>query len=882
MTKGPGFTIDPTLLEAEIDALLDLPAGERAPYIDAVRAVSPAKAAALWRWLRAVEMSEGFLGREALQPAHEGVGSRIGRWTIVGLIGEGGSSKVYQVERNDGAYQQRAALKLIKAERGPADWQMTQERQSLAGMIHSSIPRLLDGGTTADGRPYLVAQLIDGPDLDAWIASRKPSLGERIGVFRDVADALVYAHSRLIVHGDVKPANVMIGSDGHAYLIDFGIARILGLSESRDQPRLLTLAFAAPEMLEGETAGISSDVFALGLLLYRLLTGELPHRRESLGLAELRRCLDLDVPVPSTCRNALGVSPRKIRGDLDAIVLKATHRDRSVRYRNVTMLLDDIDAWRDLRPVSARAASTWYRLGRFLQRYAAVTSLAFVLIVVLAAGWFNAERQRQIVVRAQQDAVTVAGFRSELLSITDVRRGVHPATSTRDLYREAVRRLESPKYAGTSLDFAVLPIARALLSMEDLQWARRALEIANRSKVANARRDTMNAEYALSQRDAPRAMQLLDLADQADPTDAQSIEIAVLRARALTEMGRIVEADRLLKTQLARGRALFGADDVSTLAIEVARLDVLRFIEAPETAMAEARDVLARTIRALPGDHMLRVDAQLGLADILKVSYKRRSESDWYEAVSTDAGQLYEEAQATTARLIGRSNSATIRALEGRSWHAGVTGDQPGRMRLGDEANAIRALVYGQGSPNALLGSFDLAIRLMRNDSARIDEGIELAHRTLEAMRAFPHLRQLQCESQTAMATRLTYLDRPQLATRHARLAVATCGLLEGGALEWRARARVALADAHAGAAEWAASLDAASVASNEWESIGQVNSTLAGALMFAKLRAEVELGRASDVRATLIQMRHLQQAGRIDLVGRDWAADLMARAEAL
>ena len=340
------------------------------------------------------EAVDSALGQEATL-----AGSVVGRYRIVGEIGRGGMAIVYLAERADAEFRQQVALKLLKrgVDTDEVVRRFEQERQILAAASHPDIARLLDGGVTDDGRPFLVMEYVDGKPIDEYCDDRGLTVDERLRLFLRVGHAVADAHRNLVVHRDIKPHNILVTADGNVKLLDFGIAKVLepgpgGSELTRTRTTFLTPAYATPEQVAGGPITTASDIYQLGLLLYRLLTGRAPYRLSSLDSEDLRRSVCESVPArPSSttgprkpersedepgiedCSRLRGTSPRGLRrrlaGDLDNIVLKALRKEPERRYDSAAQLVADIENHLAGRPVTARADTVWYRVSKLVSRH---------------------------------------------------------------------------------------------------------------------------------------------------------------------------------------------------------------------------------------------------------------------------------------------------------------------------------------------------------------------------------------------------------------------------------------------------------------------------------------------------------------------------------
>ncbi|HKE84703.1 MAG TPA: protein kinase [Vicinamibacterales bacterium] len=344
------------------------------------------------------ERASGFLGTQAALATLDTVntsfeGRRVGPFQIVREIGRGGMGSVYLGERADGEFAKQVAIKFVGGIPNEIlRRRFHEERRILAALEHPTIARLLDGGTTADGLPYLVMEYVDGVAIDAFCEQRDLTTRARIELFRQVCQAVQYLHQHLVIHRDIKTSNILVTPDGTPKLLDFGIAKLV--DPGREQGLTLTLECvmtpdsASPEQVRGEPVTVSTDVYALGVLLYRLLTGRSPYASAPSNQSALLKAICDEMPrPPSVAAGASVASARKrIDRDLDQICLKALRKEPEHRYQSVGQLLEDLQRFLEGRPVLAVTDSRRYRTKKFLQRHRALVSIGSVALLAVLIG----------------------------------------------------------------------------------------------------------------------------------------------------------------------------------------------------------------------------------------------------------------------------------------------------------------------------------------------------------------------------------------------------------------------------------------------------------------------------------------------------------------
>jgi serine/threonine-protein kinase len=408
-------------------------------------------------------VSEALLYGEA--PGHRDC---IGPYRILRLLGRGGMGSVYLAERSDGLFDHRVALKLLSSRdhNGELTRRFVQERQILASLHHPAIARLLDGGVTPDGSPYIVMEYIDGLPIDEYCDKYTLSINERLLLFDSVIDAVSYAHRNLVVHRDLKPSNILVTHDGHVKLLDFGIAKVLGTSfiinpapQTQSIIRVMTPEYASPEQIAGQTITTASDVYQLGILLYELLCGCRLFRFDECTPSEVERLICSSVPQqPSkTIANnhehqreiaaARGCSPRRLRrrlrGDLDTIVLMAIRKEPHRRFTSAGQLGRDLKRHLQGKVITARRSSIGFRTLRVLKRHSLLTISVVLLSVMVAFYTWRLAAERDRACSEAEKAREVSSFLKETLAVSDPGSALGTMISADDLLQRSIRRAQS-------------------------------------------------------------------------------------------------------------------------------------------------------------------------------------------------------------------------------------------------------------------------------------------------------------------------------------------------------------------------------------------------------------------------------------------------------
>jgi len=608
-------------IENLLERAIALPSARRAAFLDQECNGDPARRARIECLLRFAESADGFLERSPLHApadAHAGitryaVGESIGAYRLLRRLGTGGTAEVWLAERTEGGFQQRAAVKIVRDAQAALRERFAAEREILASLTHTGIARLYDGGVQSDGCAYMIMEYVEGEHLGVYAQAHALSLPERLNLFLQVCDAVAYAHTRLVVHRDIKPANVLVTTDGQVKLLDFGIAKLVDAGPARDVTGTLHMspAYAAPEQLSGGYVSTATDVYALGVTLFELLTGRLPWSDDSAALATaVKRLMDASIAPPS--RMAAAGSPvpaRALRGDLDAIVARALRKEPGARYPDARALADDIRRHLDHQPVQARAGARAYVTRRFLRRNWLALATAAAVFVAMSIALVAIVWQAQRAKLEAQRAAAVQTFMVDLFR-TNSSRQPDPLkarqTTARELLDIGTKRIESGLDDAPESKLELMGVFARLynelgLLEEEEDLRRRAVALARTRyggdslQLANALIDLSDAQDGQARVDSDTEIKaILDrrgdtrsilrgrlLANMAVSDSTQDLERAVDEARqAVAILGAFPDSSALARALYLQGMtAYYGSKSGDAIPYLQRAIDVSRAVD---------------------------------------------------------------------------------------------------------------------------------------------------------------------------------------------------------------------------------------------------------------------------------------------------------------
>lgn len=637
-------------------------------------------------------------------------GLQIGRYRIVRELGRGGMGAVYLATRADDEFRKEVAIKLVKAGAATEETlrRFRSERQILANLDHPNIARLLDGGTTDTGVPYVVMEYVEGEPLDAYADRNHLNIRERLLLFRKVCSAVQSAHQNLVVHRDIKPANILVTKEGEPKLLDFGIAKLTAPEDSlpsamqtRADLRLMTPDYASPEQVRGETITTACDIYSLGIVFFELLTGLRPYWFKEYTPQEIISVIcEKEPDKPSTAVHRLpanaeaSVSPesistnrrttpvrlkRRLHGDLDNIALMALRKEPKRRYVSVEQMSEDIRRHLEGLPIMARPATFLYRTHKFMGRHAAAVSAACIVILVIAGlvGFYTHQlaNERDRAQTEAEKAKQVSAFLTDLFKVSDPGESRGKTITAQELLERGAARIDKELADQPEVQAEMMAVIGSVyqslgLYHNAMPLFEKALEIRKRI-------------HGPSHPDVAASVNSLALVTQ--------------------DLGDYPKAEKLFRQGLAMRRGLLGEShaDVAESLNDLASLDVeIGNYKAAEQLNREAWSIR----RKLFGDESLQAaESMSDLGDVLHET------GDYKTAI-----ELQRKALEIRRKLLGENHPLVTQSLQSLAVALDTTGDHDTAVGLYRQALGIQKKLYGEEHPEIATTMVDLA-RVLRH-----------------------------------------------------------------------------------------------------------------------------------------------------------------------
>ena len=715
------------LVDDLLHSALELPAEQRNDYLQRECSGDSALVEEVKSLLTSDRRADTFLASPAIQAAAQAAaafaeqelvesleGQTVSQYRILKILGRGGMGGVWLAERCDGRFERQVAIKFINLAmmgQGAAE-RFKREGRILGRLSHPRIAELIDAGVTAAGEPYLVMEYNEGRPLDEYCDQRALSIEARVNLFLDVLDAVSHAHANLIVHRDVKPSNVLVRKDGQVKLLDFGIAKLLN-EDANPAATLLTIEnrgamtpqFAAPEQVTGDAITTATDVYALGVLLYLLLTGQHPAGPRLHSPAELVKAIvDSEPPPPSsstTSAEAKGLAEkrastpeklrRQLRGDLDTIVGKALKKNPTERYVSVSALADDLQRFLRYEPINARPDAVVYRLRKYVRRHLLAVAVAAGAVVLLVSFAIMQAVELRRITRERDRADHIADFMTGIFKVSDPSERVGNSVTAREVLDKASNDIDTGLSKDPALQAQMMHVMGRAYMMLGLQAKAQSL----------FERSIEVGSPTLGPQDPDILRTMSDL------------------SWTLFQQGRLAEAENLQRKVIDIQRRVLGADNHDTLGTmgqlattlceegncaEAAKLDSELLEKKKRLLGREAFDTLA-TMDNLSMD--LALDGQLAKAE-----------------------KLEKETLEIQLRVFGVENLGTISSMINLASIQRDLGKYEEGEKLFRETLDLEARVLGPNQPETAETKYDLACLLAK--SGKTEEALSLIRQAVD------------------------------------------------------------------------------------------------------------------------------------------------------
>jgi serine/threonine protein kinase/Tfp pilus assembly protein PilF len=629
------------------------------------------------------------------------IGRQLGAYQIVRELGHGGMAIVFLAERADREYRKRVAIKMVKlgVDNKEVLSRFRNERQALAGLDHPNIVKLLDGGSTEEGWPFLVMEFVEGTPIDEYCDGQRLSIAQRLEVFRAVCAAVQHAHQNLVIHRDLKPGNILVTSEGVPRLLDFGIAKLLNPEffqaplVTKADMRPMTPEYASPEQVRGETITTASDIYSLGVLLYRLLCGRRPYRQTAtLWLDVGRQVCEEEPEKPSTAIWRMGQSSaspdsetassaqtiskarkttpdelrRHLRGDLDSIILKALRKEPKQRYASAEQFSADIAAYLHHQPVAAASGNTGYRIRKYVRRHRAgvATAAGLLMLLIAFAGMQTVELRR--IIRERDRANRITSFMTNMFKVSSPSEARGNSVTAREILDKAAKEIDGSLTSDPAVqaqmmqvmgtvynELGLYPTGDTLLTKAYVQ-EQRILGVNHEETLRTARALGWNLERRGHDLAAEKLQRETVDRDRRvfGKENVETLHVTNDLAWTLQQEGRYAEAEKLGREALAIERRALGPVDSVTLQ----GIANLGWILTRERRYAEAEQLQRESVEVRR--RILGPDAPDTLSATNNLGLTLRHESRFAEAE-----QLYNQLLETSRRVMGPEHPFTFRVI---------------------------------------------------------------------------------------------------------------------------------------------------------------------------------------------------------------------------
>lgn len=655
------------------------------------------------------------------------IGKILGEYRVESVIASGGMGTVYNALRADGAFEQQVALKISHHSLSSASFEerFRQERQILARLNHPHIARLLDGGVTDDGLPFFVMEYVSGQPIDQYVQDNNLSIDQILDLFLVVCKTVGYAHSQLIVHRDLKPGNIFVTETGQVKLLDFGIAKVFDSDSASPSAQTLTQGgqtpftpeYAAPEQIMGQPVSTSTDVYAMGVILYELLTGQRPYSFDSSQIAEIQSVVTNAIPQkPSTIvlKNQNGKSlfsdikltSRRLRGDLDSICLKALKKEEQSRYATIEQMADDIQRHLSGLPVGASGDFLLYRFRKFTQRHkVGISTFSLFSITIFSLIYFYTAQLRQQTLEAQLEAkkaAAVSEFLGGLFEAAGPEEARGKEVTAEELLAKGAKRIDTELFDQPEVQATMFSVVGDVyrriaefekaeqLFLKSLERAQ-TLYSAQSNEVIDVYQNLGNLyrEMGQMERSGSYYSKALELASVNENTD-DILFAEILHGKAILdyEQGSYLKADSLYAISLSIYQNFYGDEHSAIASLLNARASVARKLERFEESEQLYKQALNMRRKLFGDDHP---DVAHTLNHLSRLMY--------FQGRYREAESYAREGLALRLKIFGEINPETAASASSLAGISKASGELSEALKYYRQVEYIVDQVYQDSHP---------------------------------------------------------------------------------------------------------------------------------------------------------------------------------------
>ncbi len=747
-------------VEQIVDKLLELPPEQRTAYIEKTCGNNQRLKKEVTQLVESIFDSEGWLkdlkshkhnffggvskDLESLNSSQDFIGQQVGDYTIKKKIGQGGMGLIYLAERTGSNFDHQVAIKIIRHNQATETniERFRREQRILAGLKHPGIAQLYDGGVTDEGFPYIIMEYVDGMPITDYCRQEKLPIADRIELFKQVLQAVQYAHENLVIHRDLKPDNILVNSQGKVKILDFGISILLDSEDdiglTRTHSRILTPKYAAPEQIKQANITTATDLYSLGIVFYQLLSNKPPFDLSDCTAYQAEQIVLTEEPTKPSLKVDSKSIAQNLRGDLNGIALKAIRKDPEHRYRVAAEFLDDLDKYENGLPVSARTDSFQYRAYKFFGRHKqSITAAGFILILIIGFSVFytwKITEERNFAQQEAQKARAATNFLTDLIEANAPGNTQGKTVTIRQFLDSGFKEVQQLKETPIVQAEVLTTMGHIYRSLGEIQKAstliNRALEILKAEGIKSSQMAESYNVYGIIQRD-------LGNYDEAQQALQESIEMyhathhinGEAHAKSLRDLAYVErlkenydKASRLIQKTLDIERGLYEEPNIKMAETLYIYASILRYQKKYSKATEVQKKSLAMVRNVIEGPHPGVSTNLVNLANLYKINGEFVKSTKYYKEALQMSETLYGEEHHEIANInnnlggnyleAGRLDSAEYHLQKAITIERDINPDSP---LLGKMYNRYAQIYAGKDEFNKADSLLSVAEKILKN-----------------------------------------------------------------------------------------------------------------------------------------------------------------------